>query len=38
MSLEFVKKVNISLKEKSNVYAVIAIDEKSFKYNKEKID
>ena len=38
MSLEFIKKVNVSLKKKSNVYIVIVIDKKSLKYNKEKIN
>ena len=38
MSLKFVRKVNILLKEKSDVYAVTLIDEKSLKYNKEKIN
>ena len=36
--LEFIKKVNILLKEKSDVYIVTVIDEKSLEYNKEKID
>ena len=36
--LEFIKKVNILLKRKSNVYAVIVIDKESLEYNKEKID
>ena len=38
MLLEFIRKVNILLKEKSDVYTVTVIDEKSFEYNKEKID
>ena len=38
MLLEFIKKVNISLKKKSDVYIVTVIDEKSLKYNKEKIN
>ena len=38
MLLEFIRKVNVSLKEKSDVYAVIVIDEESLEYNKEKID
>ena len=36
--LEFAKKVKILLQKKSDVYAVIDIDEKSFKYNKEMIN
>ena len=35
---EFVKKVRILLQEKSDVYAVIDIDEKSFEYNKDVIN
>ena len=38
MSSEFIKKVNILLKKKRDIYAVTVIDEKFFKYNKEKID
>ena len=38
MLLEFIRKVNISLKEKSNVYIVTVIDKKSLEYNKEKIN
>ena len=38
MSSSFVKKVNILLQRKSNVYAVTDIDEKSFEYNKEIVD
>ena len=34
----FIKKANISLQRKSNVYAVTDIDEKSLKYNKEIIN
>ena len=36
--LEFIRKVNILLKKKSDVYIVTVIDKKFFKYNKEKID
>ena len=35
---EFVKKVRISLQEKSNIYIVTDIDKKSFEYNKEVIN
>ena len=38
MLLEFIRKVNILLKKKNNIYAVTVIDEESFKYNKEKIN
>ena len=38
MLSEFVKKANISLQKKSDVYQVINVDEKSLKYNKEMID
>ena len=38
MSLEFARKKNISLRKKNEIYTVIAVDEKSLKYNKEKID
>ena len=38
MLLEFIRKVNILLKRKSDVYTVIVIDKKLLKYNKEKID
>ena len=38
MLLEFIKKINILFKKKSNVYAVTVIDKKSLEYNKEKID
>ena len=38
MLSEFIRKVNILLKEKSDVYAVTVIDKKSLEYNKEKID
>ena len=34
----FIRKVNISLQTKSNVYIVTDIDEKSLEYNKEIID
>ena len=34
----FVRKVNILLQTKSNIYAVTDIDEKFLKYNKEMID
>ena len=37
-SSEFVKRVNISLQKKSNIYQVIDIDEKFLEYNKEIID
>ena len=35
---EFIRKVKILLQEKSDVYIVTDIDEKSFKYNKEVIN
>ena len=38
LSLEFTKKVKISLQKKSDVYAVTDIDEKSLEYNKETVD
>ena len=38
MSSEFIKKVNTSLKKKSNVYIVTVIDREFLEYNKEKID
>ena len=38
MLSEFIKKVNISLKKKSDVYTVTVVDKESFKYNKEKIN
>ena len=38
MLSSFAKKVNILLQRKSNVYAVIDIDEKLLKYNKERVD
>ena len=38
MLLEFIKKVNILLKRKSNVYIVTVINKKLLDYNKEKID
>ena len=38
ISLEFIKKVSISLQKKSNVYQVTDIDEKSLEYNKEMIN
>ena len=38
MLLEFIKKVNILLKRKNNLYAVTVIDEELLDYNKEKID
>ena len=34
----FIKKVNISLQTKSDVYAVTDIDEKSLEYNKEIVN
>ena len=36
--LEFIRKANISLKKKNNVYAVTVIDKELLEYNKEKID
>ena len=36
--LKFIRKVNILLKRKSDVYRVIVIEEESFEYNKEKIN
>ena len=36
--LEFIEKANILLQRKSDIYQVIDIDKKSFKYNKEIID
>ena len=38
MLSEFIRKANILLRKKSDVYAIIVIDEKSLKYNKEKVD
>ena len=38
MSLEFIKKANILLKKKNDVYIVTVIDKESLKYNKEKIN
>ena len=38
MLLEFIRKANILLKEKSDIYTVIVIDKKSLEYNKEKIN
>ena len=38
MLSSFVKRVNILLQRKSDAYTVTDIDEKSFEYNKEKID
>ena len=38
MLSEFIRKSNISLKSKSDVYAVTVIDEKLLEYNKERID
>ena len=38
MSSSFVKKANILLQRKSDVYAVTDIDEKSLEYNKETVD
>ena len=38
LSSEFIKKVKILLQKKSNIYAVINIDEKSLEYNKEIVD
>ena len=38
ISSSFVRKVNISLQIKSNVYTVTDIDKKSLEYNKEMID
>ena len=38
MLLEFMRKVNILLEKKSNVYVVTVIDKKFLEYNKEKID
>ena len=38
LSSEFVRKVNILLQEKSDVYEVTDIDEKSFEYNKNMIN
>ena len=35
---EFVRKVRISLQEKSDVYAVTDIDKKSLEYNKDMIN
>ena len=35
---EFIRKVRISLQEKSNVYTVTDIDKKSLKYNKDVIN
>ena len=34
----FVKKANILLQRKSDVYVVIDIDEKLLEYNKERVD
>ena len=34
----FIRKVNISLKRKSDVYIITVTEEKLLKYNKEKID
>ena len=36
--LKFIRKVNISLYQKSDVYTVTDIDEKSLEYNKEMIN
>ena len=36
--LEFIKKVNILLQKKSDIYQVTDIDKKLFKYNKEIIN
>ena len=38
LSSEFIRKVKISLQEKSDVYIVTDIDKKSFKYNKKVIN
>ena len=38
ISSEFIKKVNMLLKKKNNVYARIVIDEELLEYNKEKIN
>ena len=38
LSSEFVRKVRILLQEKSDVYIVTDIDEKSLKYNKDVIN
>ena len=38
MLSEFIRKMNILLQKKDNVYAVTDIDKKSLKYNKEQID
>ena len=38
MLLNFVKRANISLQRKSDVYAVTDIDKKSLEYNKERIN
>ena len=38
MLSEFIRKVNISLKKKDNVYTVTVINKKLLKYNKEKIN
>ena len=38
MLSSFVKKANILLQRKSDVYVVTDIDEKSLKYNKERVD
>ena len=35
---EFIKKVNISLRKKSDIYIVTVIDRKSLEYNKEKVN
>ena len=36
--LSFVRKANILLQKKSNVYAITDIDEKSLEYNKETVN
>ena len=38
MSSEFVRKANILLKKKNDVYVVTVIDEELLEYNKEKIN
>ena len=38
MSLEFIRKANVLLKEKSNIYTVTVIYKESLEYNKEKIN